>query len=202
MRIVVALVVWAAALAGAAEVSSVVAHQARNERAAASFDASAVTAAEPQSLFHTAKFAQALAVVRTHFGANARVNRFVLYPGYLSATVVTGPTTTTDVYVNAAGKYEPSDGGSPDSSPTFPLARVPASAPAALAQRIATTGGVPESQLHYMIAERELISHRFHWLVYPVDGGPVTYFETSGPTGRLFEYRTNSTTGLQPVGSG
>src|SRR5436305_2810315 len=199
MRIVIALVVWAATLAGAAEVSTVVAHQVRKERATASFDASAVTAADPRSLFHTANFDRALAVVRRHFGADARLSRFVLYPGYLSATVVTGATTTTDVYVNAAGRYEPSDGGSPDSSPAFELARVPASAPAALAQRIATAGGVPESQLHYMIAERELINHRFHWLVYPVEGGPVTYFETSGPTGRLFEYRTGSSTGLQPV---
>ena len=112
MRIVIALVVWAATLAGAAEVSTVVAHQVRKERATASFDASAVTAADPRSLFHTANFERALAVVRRHFGAGARLNRFVIYPGYLSTSVVTGSATSTDVYVNAAGKYEPSDGGS------------------------------------------------------------------------------------------
>jgi hypothetical protein len=35
--------------------------------------------------------------------------------------------------------------------------------------------------------------------VYPKQGGRVEYFQATGATGQLLEYRTNSATGLQPV---
>jgi hypothetical protein len=200
MRLLIAVVVWVAALAGAAEVSTLVADHVRKERATASFDASAITAADPRSLFHAANFARALAPVRKHFGSEAQLNDFVVYPGYLSATVVTSPSSSTDVYVNAAGRYDATDGGTPGSTPTFSITRIAADAPALLAQRIAVDGRTPLSQLHYMVAEVELIERRFHWLVYTVPGSRVEYFQISSPTSRLFEYVNGSSVGLQPVG--
>jgi hypothetical protein len=200
MRLLIALLVWAAAVAGAAALSSLVASQVHTERATASFDAAAVTATDPRSLFRTANFARALATVRKHFGSEAQLNDFVLYPGYLSATVVTSPTASTDVYVNAAGRYDASDGGEPGSTPKFSIGRIAVNAPALLARHIAVAGRTPESQLRYMIAEVELITDRFHWLVYTVPGSQVEYFQSRSPTGRLFEYAKGSSTGLQPVG--
>jgi hypothetical protein len=200
VRLVIALLVWAAALAGAAGVSTLVADHVRKERATASFDASAVTAADPHSLFRTANFARALAAVRKHFGAEAEVSDFVVYPGYLSATVVTSPATSTDVYVSAAGRYEASDGGTPGSFPKFSIGRISADAPAVLAARIAAAARTPLTQLHYMVAERELIENDFRWLVYTVPGSRVEYFEAPSPTGRLSEYLSGSSNGLQTVG--
>src|SRR5215472_8061855 len=106
MRLVIALVVWVAAVAAAAELSSVVAKSASKDAAVASFDASAVKGADPQSLFVAANMEKALAIVRKHYGADARIDRLVIYPGYLSTTVVT-PSGETDVYVNSAGRFEP-----------------------------------------------------------------------------------------------
>jgi hypothetical protein len=200
VRLLIAVVVWVAALAGAAEISSVVADHVHKEQATSSFDASSLSASDPRSLFRTANFARALAAVHKHFGSEARFNNFVVYPGYLSATVVTSPSTSTDVYVNAAGKYEPSDGGTPGGMPTFSVTKIRADAPAVLAQRIAIQAGTPLSQLHYMVAEQELIENRFHWLIYPLTGNRVEYFETSSSTGRLFEYVNGSSSGPQPVG--
>jgi hypothetical protein len=204
MRLFVALLVWAAAVAGAAALSNVVAAsihtpagQAAAAAAATSFDASKVTAADPRSLFHTANFQKALATVRSHFGAAARIDNFVLYPGYLDATVLT-PTKSVDVYFNAAGAYEPTDTPA-DATDVFPLTRVAASAPATLSQRIATFAHVDPSHVAYMIAELDSVSHRFHWLIYMQKGYGVDYFQTRAATARLFVYRTNSSQGLEPV---
>jgi hypothetical protein len=67
-------------------------------------------------------------------------------------------------------------------------------------QRIATSGGVPESQLHYMVAEIDPSANRFRWLVYPLQGNRVKYFQAAGATGQLLEYLSNSSTGPRPVG--
>jgi hypothetical protein len=200
MRLVIALVVWVAAIAAAAELSSVVAKSAGKDAAAASFDASAVKATDARSLFVAANLDKALSTVSRHFGAGARIDRLVVYPGYLDTTVVT-PSGETDVYVNAAGKYEPtSTPATPGTDPLIPLSRIKPGDPAALAQRIATGAHVPTSALHYMIADTDPVTHRFEWLIYTVPGTGVDYFHAAGPTGRLLEYRTNSTVGLQPVG--
>jgi hypothetical protein len=204
MRLFVAVLVWAAAIAGAAALSNVVAGsihtgagQSAASAAAASFDASKVTAADSRSLFRAANFQKALATVRAHFGASARMDNFVLYPGYLDATVLT-PAKSVDVYFNAAGAYEPSDTQS-DATDVFPLTRVAASAPAALSERIARFAHVDPSHVAYMIAELDSVSHRFHWLIYMQKGYGVDYFQTRGPTARLFVYRTHSSQGLEPV---
>ena len=202
MRILIALVVWAGAVVGAAGLSTVVAdsiHTTGTAAASSSFDASTVKATDSDSLFRTANLERALALARTHLGAGAQIDRFVLYPGYLDLTAVKAGSEA-DVYIDASGRYEPtSTGGNPGDSPLFSLTRIKADAPAALAQRIAGATQVPEAQLNYMIAQGDPSTHHFQWLVYTLHGSAALYFQTSGPNGPLFELRTNSSTGLQRV---
>jgi hypothetical protein len=198
MRIVIALIVWAAAIAGAAELSAVVARNVHTQQAAASIDASKVTATDALSMFRTANFQKALATAQKHLGAGAQLNRLVLYPGYLDLTAVRGGSEL-DVYVNVAGTYDLTTGGTPGDEVLFPLSKVKASDPAALALRIDVRAHLPQSYLNYMIAEVDSETHHFHWLIYPHKGHGVEYFQTSGPHGRLFEYATHSPTGLTRV---
>jgi hypothetical protein len=199
VRLVIALVVWIVAVAGAAELSSVVAHSVHSEAAAASVDVGHLGSTSSQSLFRTANLEKALATVRKHFGPDARLDNFVIYPGYLSADVVTA-TGEVDVYVSATGTYDPrTTSATPAPGPLLSLSQVKADAPAALAERIATAGRVPKVGLNYMIAELDPSNHRFHWLIYVKKGYGADHFQASGPTGRLFVYRTGSTEGLVRV---
>ena len=196
MRWLVAIVVWAAAVAGAAGLSTVVATDVHAERASASFDAGAVTAADANSLFHTANFGKVLAIARRHIGAGATIDSVVIYPGYVSITQVKG-TREADVYVAANGRFDVTDTGSHiGDSPLFALRRVQADAPARIAHHIAAAAHTPLSQLHYVVLESDPDSHRPRWLVYTVEGNPITYFETSGPNGRLFKLGAQ---GLEPI---
>ena len=201
MRLVIALVVWIAAIAGAAELSTVVAHSVHNQVAAASFDASTVTSTDARSLFRTTNFEKALAVVRKHFGPGSQLERLVVYPGYLDATVAVS-SGEVNVYVNAAGTYDPTSTSATPSQndPLIKLSRIKANVPAALGSRIATSGHVPRAALNYMIAENDSISHRLHWLVYIKKGYSAEYFQAPGTTGRLLVLKTNSKIGLEPVG--
>jgi hypothetical protein len=202
MRILVALLVWAAAIVGAAALSSVVAGSVRQAPSAAAapvnFDAGAVTATGSHSLFRTANFAPVLATVRTHLGTGTRIEQAVIYPGYLDVTA-TQPGGEIDAYIDAIGRYEPTTDGSTPNGPLFSLARIAPDTPAALGERIATLTHIPQSDLHYMIAERDSITHRFQWLIYMRSGSPVEYFETSGPNAPLYEYAAHSSAGLQRV---
>ncbi|HUO69946.1 MAG TPA: hypothetical protein VMU39_04150 [Solirubrobacteraceae bacterium] len=201
-----AVIVWAAAVAAAVALSNAVASSVHTSTSAgasgtagASFDASAVTATDSDSLFRTANLTKVLAIARSHLGAGAHVEEVVIYPGYLDTSAVR-PGGVLEVYLNAVGAYEPtSTPANPGDTALLPLARVKADAPAAIAQRIATDAHVPESQLRYMIAELDPVSHRFHWLVYTTPGSSVEYFELAGPTAPLYELRANSSTGLQRV---
>jgi hypothetical protein len=199
MRVLIALLVWAAAIVGAAALSTAVAHSVHTEAAAASFDASKVTATDARSLFRTANFEKALTIIRNHFGANARLDNFVVYPGYLSATVVI-PSGEVDAYVNAAGSYQPTTtNATPGDDTLLRLSQVKVDAPATLSDRIATAGHVPKGALAYMVAELDSITHRLHWLVYVKKGYSAVYFQASGATGRLLVDRANSKVGLEPV---
>jgi hypothetical protein len=205
MRLLLALVVWIGAVAGAVALSSAVANSIHTTAtttttgAGSSFDASAVKSTDPASLFRTANLTRLLSTARSKLGGDAQLDNFVIYPGYLSVTAVRAGTEI-NLYVDAEGSYDTSAGGSPGDTTLFPLARIDAAAPTALAQRIATSGGVPESQLHYMVAEIDPSSNRFRWLVYPLQGNRVEYFQAPGATGQLREYLAGSSTGLQPVG--
>jgi hypothetical protein len=202
MRLLVALVVWAAALVGAFALSSAVAngiHSTGLAGSGGSFDASSVASTDPQSLFRTANLARALAIVRAHLGPDAQLDNVALYPGYLDVTAVPAGSEV-EFYVDAQGGYQITDtGGNPGGDTLFPLARVTANVPAALARRIATAGHVPESQLNYMVVDVNPATNQLEWLVYPHQGNQVEYFQASGATGRLFELPANSSTGPQPV---
>jgi hypothetical protein len=199
MRLLIALVVWVVAVAGAAELSSVVAHNVHTEAAAASVDVAHLGSTSSQSLFRAANLEKALATVRKHFGPKARLDNFVIYPGYLSAEVVTA-TGEVDLYISATGTYHPTaTSATPAPGPLLSLSQVKAAAPAALAERIATAGHVPKVALNYMIAELDSTNHRFHWLIYVKKGYGADYFQASGATGRLFVHRTGSTEGLERV---
>ena len=181
------MVVWVGAVAGAAVLSSAVAHSVHTEAATASVDVSHLGSTSSQSLFRTANLEKALATVRKYFGPHARLDNFVIYPGYLSAD---------DVYVSATGTYDPTTtSATPAPGPLLSLSQVKADAPAALAERIATAGHVPKAGLNYMIAELDPSNHRFRWLIYVKKGYGVDYFYASGPTRPLFVYRTASTEG-------
>jgi hypothetical protein len=225
MRLLIALVVWIAAAAGAAEVSIAVADSIHNPRAGAAtsaggsaggsgsgggsasgsggtaFDASSVKPTDSRSMFRTASFTRALALVREHLGAGAKLDDLALYPGYLALTGIRRGTEV-DVYIAADGTYTQSSGGDPGDSARFSLTRVKSDVPAALAQRIAGPGHVPLSRLNYMVVEVDPIDHQLRWLVYPRQGSRVEYFQASGATGPLLEYLSNSSTGLQAVRGG
>ncbi len=47
-----------------------------------------------------------------------------------------------------------------------------------------------------MVYEPDPVTHHSRWLVYTVAGNPITYFEISGPHGRLFKLGSS---GLEPV---
>jgi len=222
MRLLIAAVVWVGAVAGAVALSSAVAssiHNPPSQTASAgsgsatggtgapspgsagssSVDPSSITSTDPRSLFRTVNFTKALATVRSHIGAGAKLDLLALYPGYMSLTQVVGGSER-DVYIAFDGAYMlENTGGSAGGSPVFALSRVAATVPAALAARIATAGHTPVSQLNYMVAQVDPADNRFRWLVYPHQGNRVEYYEASGATGPLLEYLTNSSTGLQPV---
>ncbi len=213
MRLLIALVVWVAAAVGAVAVSSTVAGSIHKTSTSASSlssgsssggssapDPSSIKSTDQASLFRTANFTRALDRVRASVGNGAGIDNFVVYPGYLSVIVVKG-SSEVNLYVDAGGRVEQTvSAGGPTGSSLFRLGQIKADAPAAVARRIATAAHTPESQLHYIVVESDpTSSKRLQWLVYTIQGSRVEYFESPGATGPLFEYRANSSSGLQKV---
>jgi hypothetical protein len=219
MRLLIALVVWIAAAAGAAELSIAVESAVKKHPSGASAstatpgssgqsgggsvavpsDPSSVKSTDAVSLLHTANFSRALAAARAHLGPGAHFSDLALYPGYMALTAVTAAGET-NVTIDANGTYmQLSTGGSAAGSAVFPLARVRPDVPAALARRIATSGRVPVSQLNYMVVQGDPTSPGLRWLVYPKQGNRVEYFEAPGAGGQLQELLAGSGSGLQPV---
>lgn len=203
MRLLIALVVWVGAIVGAVAVSSTVADGIHRTGASAGgsagVDPSSVKAADSVSMFRTANLSRALSSARSHVGSGAQLTDAALYPGYLSITAIKHGTEA-DVYADVNGRYDETDtGGNPGSDRPFSLAKISAGTPAAIAHKISTEAHVPTSQLHYMVIERDPISHKLQWLVYALPGHKVEYFQTSGANGALYVYRTGSATGLQRV---
>ena len=218
MRVLIALIVWAAAIAGGAEVSKVVASSIHNKSSttsksaggsgvtvstgsgpapAAPFDPSSVTPTSSQSLFVKANLSKALATAKAHLGSVSKVEITALYPGYVVITAARGGTGL-DVDVEANGTVTSTSAGSAPGLPAYPLSRVAAGVPAALLARV-SKAGVPASQVNYMVAESDPVDHKFRWLIYPKQGNRVEYFQASGAKGPLFEYLSNSSTGLKRV---
>ncbi len=224
MRLLIALLVWAAAVVAAVEVSSAVAGSihpspktaavgsggtgassssngssgSSDSSGAASVDPSSVKSTDSVSMFRQANFSRALGAARKQLGSNAKVDNFVIYPGYLSITAVKG-NSATELYIDVNGRVISSSGGSPGLEGVFPLSKVSPAAPPALVKRIASLAHVPGSQLHYMVAEVDPVAHTFRWLVYAVPSSKAEYFATRGVGAPLFEYRKGSSTGLQRV---
>jgi hypothetical protein len=223
LRLLVAIVIWVAAIGAAAELSSAVAgsihvnHSSSIVSAGGSepatggstpgagvtpsppFDASKVKATDPLSLFATHNLIKALTTARRQLGTRSKLTELVIYPGYLDITGVRGDNEL-DIYVNAEGSTTTNTvSGAAGGEPTFSLSKIDAAAPAALAHRIAVAGHTAEAQLGYMVAQVELGENTFHWLIYPRQGNRVEYFEASGPTGELFALRANSSEGPEPV---
>jgi hypothetical protein len=218
VRLLIALVIWIGAVAAAVEVSTVVADSIHNPAATATqtgggttsptstapatatIDPTAVKPTDSVSMFRTANLARALATIRSHLGARAKLEEFTIYPGYIAATAVgSASASAADIYLNVDGSYSQTSGGGGTGTPAFALSRVSATAPATLAHRIATAGRVAESQLNYFVAQVDLSDNKFRWLVYPKTGNRVEYFEAPGANGQLLEYLNNSSSGLQPV---
>lgn len=208
MRLLIALLAWIGAVVGAAALSSAVASSIHHGGAPAGsssgsggapVDPSSVKATDPVSLFRSANFTRGLGAARAQLGTGARLDMLALYPGYLDITAVKAGTEV-NLYIAANNRYtQTNTGGNPASSPLFSFSQVQSDTPAALAQRIATAGHVPESQLNYMVVQVNPTDHHLRWLVYPRHGNRVEYFQGSGATGPLFAYGSNSSTGLQPV---
>jgi hypothetical protein len=196
MRLVIALLIWIGAVAGALATSNIV--QGSIHNGGGGSDPATITATDPQSMFHTANLARALATARSQLGASAQVETAAVYPGYLSLTAQKGGNQI-DFYVNVNGRTDTTT--TPTSAPTqlFSLAQMQAQAPAAIAARITAAADVPMSQLHYMVAIVDPVTNHFQWLVYPIDGTTVEYFQAAGASGPLLEYPTNSTTGLKQI---
>ncbi len=208
MRLLVALVVWAAAVAGAIALSSTVASsvgsststtatsisgagsvtQTTTEAPSTPFDASSVKPTDPRSLFVAANLRRALSLVRAHAGADPRVELLRLAAGNLIVMLPRGAREN-QVIVGADGSTMVQDIGPATGAPTplFRLSRVRPEAPAAIAARIARTGRMQLSQLNYMVADADPIDATFRWLVYPVGGGSV-HFEAATATGPITEY--------------
>jgi hypothetical protein len=206
MRLLIALLVWAAAIGGAAGISNVVAKSIHTApgTTGGSVDPSSIKSTDASSLFRTANLTKALGTIRSHVGADARLDDVALYPGYLSVNMVKN-NVEYDVYVDANGRFQETNTGSDGGGqPLFPSSWLTASAPATLEQRISTKAHIPASQLHYMVldVDSEAKKPAPQWDVYTVTGSKVEYLQADGKNagGRLYEYVTNSSTGLKAVG--
>ncbi|MGO9971854.1 MAG: hypothetical protein ACLP01_03285 [Solirubrobacteraceae bacterium] len=199
MRLLIALVVWVGCIGGAWEIQQAVASNYPSSSSssgssasgggastgsgggASSFDPSSVKATDSDSLFRTANFTKALATVRKQYGADAQLTNVALYPGYFDPTIVRGGQEVNDD-VEADGTVNVSTGGSAQGDQTFPLTQLPADGPQTLAERIAKYGGTPESELNYMVIDVDPTSGKIEWLVYPLQGSKVEYFQAASPT--------------------
>lgn len=201
-RLPLAVLTWLAAVVAAVALSSAVASGIPASSTAAgsvSIDPSSVTATDSGSMFQTATFAKALGVIRAHLGPAAKLDNLALYPGYLSVIALRG-NSGVDATIYVGGRYiEVTTGIAPAGDSLIALDRIRPSAPAAVAQRIAAGAHVPVSQLHYMVAEIDPLSHRLTWLVYTNPGSRVEYFSVPDGHGAPQELIAGGAGGLQPV---
>ena len=202
-RVAIALLVWLGAIAGAVAVSTAVANSVHTtpgttaSRTSVSststpsaprppFDPSSIKPTDPSSLFRTVNFARVLRTARARFGPRADIESLRLAPGEAQLTIVTQGQRRS-VGIRANGDYltfftRPLDGP----TQVFTLAQVHANVPAALSRRIAAHGGVPVSQLEYMLIRIDPVAHHFSWLVYRT-GGDV-HFLSDGAGSPITEY--------------
>ena len=215
MKLLIALVVWAAALAGAAELSSTVAAKYKSagtspvsagtspvstststvSTGAPSFNPSSVKAADRLSLFKTPNLAKALTIARAHLTRDSQLEDATIYPGYLLLTFVSGGSAR-QVVIEASGAYAGSTSAGSSGQTHFPLRQLSAAAPAKLAREIAASAHVGESSLSYMILSVNPGSG-LKWQIYPVRTGAILYYQASATGRHLVAWTAN---GPRPLG--
>ncbi len=163
VRLLIAIVVWLAAIAAAVGVSAAVSGSIHP-----SVDPTSITAAQPDSMFQGNNFAEALATIKNHLGANITTEQVVIYPGYVNVQAERGNSAVFAV-LYAGGRWREDDGG--DTTPqfgTFPLSQVSPSEPTAIATQLARYNHVPRSELRYMVAQRDPGSKGLRWLTFTI----------------------------------
>ncbi len=161
VRLLVAIVVWLAAIAAAVGVSAAVSSSIHP-----SVDPTSITAAQPDSMFQANNFAEALATIKNHLGANITTEQVVIYPGYVNVQAERGNSAVFAV-LYVGGRWREDDGG--DATPqfgTFPLSQVRPTEPTAIATQLARYNHVPASELRYMVAQRDPGSKGLRWLTF------------------------------------
>jgi hypothetical protein len=179
VRLLVAIVVWLAAIAAAVVVSGAVSSSIHP-----SVDPTTIKAAQPDSMFQGDNFVKALATIKQHLGANITTENVVIYPGYVSVDAERG---NRDVFavLYAGGRWREDDGG--NATPqfgTFPLSRVHPSEPTAIVKQLARYNHVPASELRYMVAQPVQGSKDLQWLTYTFGNSqPFTYTASAANAG-------------------
>jgi hypothetical protein len=206
MRLMLAVVVWAAAIAGAAEVSNVVAGSIHNKSATTAsvptgsttttttptssppaFDVSSVKPTDRRSLFVGSNFHKVLVVAQHHLGAKANVETARLGPGELQLLLVANGGRQTAVTIDVKGDYNASAAGDlSGSAQVFYLAQLGANVPSTLAKRLAAHAHVPVSHLNYMLVATDPGAQEFAWRVYPSEPTGV-YFRAAGANSTIQE---------------
>ncbi len=208
MKLLIALVIWIAALAGAAELSSTVAAKYPSAGSStvsagsstvsagsstvsagsnatstgtAAFDPSSVKSADGLSLLRTANLAKALKIARAHLPRDASLSEATIYPGYLVLIFDTGGSAR-EVAIEANGAYSGSTPAGSSGRAHFPLKQLSAGVPSKLAKEIEASAHVAESRLGYMVLSANSGSGP-RWQIYPVKSGAVLYYDAS-VTGR------------------
>lgn len=171
MRLLIAIVVWLAAIAAAVFVSSAVSSSIHP-----TVDPTSITAAQRDSMFQGNNFVNALATIKNHLGRNITTEQVVIYPGYVNVEAERGNSGVFAV-LYAGGRWREDDSG--DATPqfgTFPLSRLNPSEPSALVTQLARYNHVPASELRYMVAQPVQGSDDLHWLIFTFGNSePFTY---------------------------
>lgn len=191
-RLLTALVVWAAAVAGALLLTMVVAHSIHPSTPSGivashagglsqrTFNPSSVRPTDRRSLFVGTNFPRVLRVVRAHLGPRTEVQSVRIAPGEAQFIVIRSGR---EHFISARtnGDYNDLTNGSVTSATeVFDLSQVRADVPAALARRIARHGGVPISRLDYMVIATNPVEHTFSWDVYPKNS--AVHFQADNST--------------------
>ncbi len=178
MRLLVAIIVWLGAIAAAVAVSVAVSSSIHP-----SVNPTSITAAQPVSMFQGNNFAQALATIKKHLGANVTTEQVVIYPGYVNVQAERGNSAVFAV-LYVGGRWREDDGG--DTTPqfgTFPLSQLNPSEPTAIVTQLARYNHVPASELRYMVAQRDLGSKDLRWLTFSFGNSQPFLYTASTATG-------------------
>ena len=207
MRILAAVVVWAAAVAATLGVSAAVAsgiHTTSTTTTAAGaptpgvtpstpnvptpaapFDASSVKPTDPRSLFVGSNFRRILLIAQRHMGPRANIEMTRIAPGAVQMTVVKGRKQSL-IMIDIKGDYSSTDDGPLiGSAQVYYLAQLGAHVPSALAHRLATLAHQPTSSINYILVQPDPAAQEFFWRIYTTK--PGVYFQAAGANSPIQE---------------